>query len=89
MYASDTVLLFSDKTEVEIEKAINHVTQLLQNWLCKNRLILNPNKGKTKSLLFGTAARRSKTVHQVKICIGLININNTNSYKYLGIHLDM
>ena len=40
-------------------------------------------------MLFGTAAKRSKTAHQVKVNIGSKNINNTDSYKYLGIHLDM
>ena len=29
MYADDTVLLFSDKTEAEINKAINHDANLL------------------------------------------------------------
>ena len=47
MYADDTVVFFSDTNEVEIEKAINYEAELLQNWLCKNGLILNPNKGKT------------------------------------------
>jgi len=32
MYADDTVLLFSDKNEIEIEKVINHDAELLQNW---------------------------------------------------------
>ena len=32
MYADDTVLLFSDKNETEIEKAINHDTKLLYDW---------------------------------------------------------
>ena len=89
MYAEDTVLLFSHKNEVEKEQAINHNAELLQNWLCKNGLILNPNKGKPEFMLFGTAAKRSKTAHQVEINIGSKCINNNDSYKYLGIHLDM
>ena len=59
MYACDTVLLFSDKNETEIEKAINPDAKLLQNWACKSGLILNPNKGKTEYMMFGTAAKRS------------------------------
>ena len=35
MYVDDTVFLFSDKNETEIEKAINHDAKLLHNWLCK------------------------------------------------------
>jgi len=65
MYADGTVLLFSDKNEVEVEKSINHDAELLQNWLCKNELILHPNKSKTEFMLFGTAATRSKNAHQV------------------------
>ena len=38
MYADDTVLLFSDKSEAEIEKAINHDAKMLHNWLCSNGL---------------------------------------------------
>ena len=60
MYADDTVLFFSDKNEIEIEKAINHDAEVLQNWLCKNGLILNPSKGKTEFMLFGTATKRSR-----------------------------
>ena len=87
MYADDTVLVLSDKNEIEIEKAINHDAKLLQNWLCKNGLILNTNKGETEFMLFRTAVKRSKTADQVKINIGSKNINNTDSYKYLGIPL--
>ena len=41
MYADDTVLLFSDKSETEIEKALNHDAKLLHDWMCRNGLILN------------------------------------------------
>ena len=89
MYADDTVLLFSDKSEAEIEKAINHDAKMLHNWLCSNGLILNPKQGKTEFMMFGTAGKRSKITHQTKITIDSKDISNTNSYKYLGIHLDM
>ena len=89
MHADDAVLLFSNKNEVEIEKAINYESELLRNWLFKNGLILNPSKGKTEFMLIGTAVIRRKTTHQVKINIGSKNINNIDSYKFHGVHLHM
>ena len=89
MYADDTVFLFSDKSEAEIERAINHDAKLLHDWLCRNGLILNPKQGKTDFMMFGTAATRSKITYQPKKPIHSKDISNTDSYKYLGNHLDM
>ena len=69
MYADDTVLLFSDKNEVEIEKAINDDANMLHIWLCSNGLILNSKQGKTEFMMFGTATKRSNITHQTKITI--------------------
>ena len=88
MHADDTVLLLSDKTEAEINKAINHDANLLHTWLCNNGLILNSNRGKTEFLIFGTAARRKKIENEIIIEINSKPISNTDKYKYLGIHLD-
>ncbi len=88
MYADDTVLLFSDKNEAEIEETINHDAKMLHNWLCKNGLILNPKQGKTEFMMFGTAAKKSKITHQTKITVDSNEISNTKSYKYLEIQLD-
>ena len=60
MYADDTVHLFSDKTEAEINKAVNYDANLLHTWFCNNGLILNSNRGTTEFMMFGTAARRKK-----------------------------
>ena len=38
--------------------------------------------------MFLTAAKRSKITQQAKITIDSMAISNTDSYKYLGIHLD-
>ena len=38
--------------------------------------------------MFLTAAKRSKITQQAKITIYSMAISNTDSYKYLGIHLD-
>ena len=88
MYADDTVLLFSDKSEVEINKVINHDANLLHTWLCKNGLILNSNRGKTEFMVFGTAARRKKIENEATNETNSKLINNTDTYRYLGIQLD-
>ena len=66
MYADDTVLLFSDKSETEIEKALNHDAKLLHDWMCRNGLILNAKQGKSDFMMFGTAAKGNKITHQTK-----------------------
>ncbi len=90
MYADDTVLLFSGKSQAEINKAINHNASLLHTWLCNNNsgLILNSNRGKTEFMMFGTAARRKKIENETLITNNSKSINNTYNYKYLGIYLD-
>ncbi len=88
MYADDTVLLFSDKSQAEINKAINHNTSLLHTWLCNNGLILNSNRGKTEFMMFGTAARRKKIENETIITINSNSMNNTDNYKHLSIYLD-
>ena len=89
MYADDPVLSFSDKNEIEIDKAINHDAELLKNWLLKNGLILTPNNGKAEFMLLGTVVKGNKTTHQVQINIGSKNINNTESCKYFEVYLNV
>ena len=60
MYADDTVLLFSDKTEAEINEAIDYDANLLHTWLCNNGLILNSNRGNTEVMMFGTEEKGRK-----------------------------
>ena len=81
-------MVFSDKTEAEINKAIIHDANLLHTWLCNNGLILNSNRGKTEFMIFDTAARRKKIENEMIIEINSKPISNADMYKYLGIHLD-
>ena len=66
MYADDTVLLLSDKSHAELERAINHAYNLLHTWHCNNGLILNSNRGKTEFMMFGTVARRKRIESPLK-----------------------
>ena len=59
----------------------------VSKWLDKNRLIINLNKGKTESLLFGTAKRlSSKDLMEVYMNEKLIKV--ADGYKYLGVWLE-
>ena len=87
MYADNTVLLLSDKTEAEINKTINHDANILHTWLCSNGLILSSNRGETEFMMPDTSARR-KDRNEIIIEINSKPIINTDQYKYLGIHLD-
>ena len=61
-------------------------------WLKENELIINLKKGKTESLLLGTAKRRNMQSEPLEVtipCPDRITINNgTDEYKYLGVYVD-
>ena len=60
---------------------------VIKDWLNKIRVIINLKKGKTESMLFGTAKRLySHNNFKVKMQDNLIN--STAEYNYLGMHLD-
>ena len=60
---------------------------VIKNWLDKNRLIINLKKGKTESMLFGTA-KRLCSHDDLKVSLQGHLINFTSKYKYLGVYLD-
>ena len=60
LYADDTVVYFSHKNVSHLETILNKEVNKVAKWMSDNHLILNFKKGKTKSLLFGTAKRLSK-----------------------------
>ena len=55
MSADDTVLYVAGKEIDSIENKLSKDMDNLSEWLRCNGLILNPRKGKTESILFGTA----------------------------------
>ena len=58
-YADDTVLLTSSKAVHDIEERLNDDINIVSKWLTENELLLNLNKGKIESMLFGTGKRLS------------------------------
>ena len=86
-YADDTVVYFTDRDASTIEKALNDEIGNLSNYFNDNELITNLKKGKTESMLFGTAKRLSKN-NSIQLTMEGQPIQHTNSYTYLGIELD-
>ena len=87
MYADDTVIYTSHRDIKVIENTLSTNMTVIKNWLDKNRLIINLKKGKTESMLFGTA-KRLCSHSDLKVSLQGHLINFTSKYKYLGMHLD-
>ena len=58
----------------------------IAEWLDNNRLIINLRKGKTESMLFGTA-KRLFSQSDLKVSVKEHLINFVRGYKYLGVIL--
>ena len=73
----------------EVEGKLNTDLQHLKAWFDENELLVNLKKGKTDSMIFGTAKRLCKTEKkEMKVEINGTLIARTLTYKYLGIYLD-
>ena len=59
-YADDTVIYVADKDIKVIKSKLAKDINAIADWLNQNALIINLNKGKTESLLFGTSQRITK-----------------------------
>ena len=89
LYADDTVVYFSHKNVSHLETILNEEVNKVAKWMSNNHLILNLKKGKTESLLFGTAKRLSKeSSPRINIKINGELVNHTLQYKCLGVLLD-
>ena len=85
----DTVIYHADKNLYNIENILNKVLANISDYLEQSELIINLNKGKTESMLFGTAKRLSKQTNgSLSIKYRDIPIKNTIAYDYLGNTLD-
>jgi len=87
-YADDTVVYFASKDIHQIEKSLNEDFIRIANYLDENELVLNLKKGKTESLLFGTAKRINMAKASFEIKYKNDVVNNVTEYKYLGNFID-
>ena len=56
MFADDTVIYYSSRSSCEIEQCLNDDLKNIATYFEANDLIINLDKGKTESMLFGTSA---------------------------------
>ena len=87
MYADDTVIYVSHKNISVVEEALTTDMANIAKWLENNRLIINLKRGKTETMLFGTA-KRLHSKSDLKIWMNEHLIHFVSGYKYLGVLLD-
>ena len=81
IYADDTALLVSDKSIVEVSRSLqNNITEI-EAWLKKWNIKVNTQK----SVNVTFALRKGECQ---KIKLNNVEIPQSNSVKYLGMHLD-
>ena len=85
LYADDTALYTSAKTQIEIKLTLQIELTIVCEWLKVNKLTLNANK--TKYVIFSTK-QHLYTKPDLNLYVGQDKINRVNSMKYLGIILD-
>ena len=77
-YADDTVIFTSSNNFDVIERNLNDDINNLATWFRKNELIINLKKGKTETMIFGTAKRLSRLQgKQLDLMINGLPINST------------
>lgn len=87
-YADDTVIYATGKTSFSINEVLNDEVESLYRYCYDNELILNLKKGKTESMLFGTARRLAKSGEKLNIVVNGQPVHHVTTYTYLGNHLD-
>ena len=86
-YDDDTFIFTPSRNFDDIERNLKNDINNLSTWFRKNELIVNLKKGKTESMIFGTAKRLNRLQgKQLNLMVNRLPINSTTSYKYLGVH---
>ena len=86
--AGDFEIYTSAENIATIQRNLSEDINNLCHWLEENELIINLKKGKTETILFGTSKRINLQGNELNISVKGTCINNTFSYKYLGVDLD-
>ena len=89
MFADDTILFYSHKNMNDIQEGLDKDMNAVASWLNQNQLVINLNKGKTESMIFGTSQKlRKEGNSELTISVGANQIRSMSSYKYIGVQLD-
>ena len=89
-YADDTVLFTAAK---DLESIQRHLSEDCHNlsfgFVIMSLSLINLKKGKTESMIFGTAKRlNALNGRQLALTLNETLINTTSSYKYFGVNVD-
>ena len=87
MYADDTVVYYVASDINITERKMNEDFKYIAQYLDDSELVTNLKKGKTESMLFGTAKRLS-TVNNFNVFYRFSIVNQVNSFVYLGNTID-
>jgi len=82
LYADDAALIYTVDTSEEMQRAMQHDLDLLNEWLCKN--VLSVNAVKTCYMTFG----RARNIPDLNLHIDGTQIKRVNKFKYLGLVID-
>ena len=85
LYADDTVIYFSHKNPNVVESALNTEMEVLDKWMCKNKLLINYTK--TVSMLIGTRNLLAD-YNTLNVKIRNMILQKVKTTKYLGLHID-
>ena len=87
-YADDTVIFCENGRLPTIEHQLGEDLKILSRWFEENELLINLKPGKTELLLLGTSQRIAKINKSFEVKFNNEYINETKSYKYLGVEVD-
>ena len=87
-FADDTVVYLHGKTRDIVESQLNEDLKNMSTYFKTDQLIINLNRGKIKTMIFGTSCRLSKCGKKLNLYYDDRVIHATETYKYLGTILD-
>ena len=87
-YPDDTVIFCENGRLTTIEHQLDENLKNLNSWFEENELLINLKPGKAELLLFGTSQCIAKTSKNFEVNFNNQYINETKSYKYLGVEVD-
>ena len=87
-FADDTAIYVHGKSKDRVENQLNEDLIFMSSYFQINQLVINLKKGKTETMIFGTAKILSKFNKKLTLYYNGDEIHTTETYKYLGTILD-
>ena len=87
-FADYTVVYVYGKTKDIVESQLNEDRKNMSTYFKTNQLIVNLNRGKTETMIFGISCRLSRCGKKLNLYYDDRVIHATETYRYLGKILD-